>query len=237
MDQTTFAVFVGKDGAHVNPAIVDVIRTLTMAGHHAIEVRDIQDLKALRPAAGWSGSVVPVGTTDATTAEAWGYCRDSRRIEDTIIPILVLIGGSHVGELSDRNEQFDDFILSPFHPSEMEARIRHLLWRTGQAPGPEVVELGPLLLNLETYQASLQNRPLDLTFMEYELLKFLALSPGKVFSREVLLNRVWGYEYFGGARTVDVHVRRLRAKFGEEHAHLIQTVRSVGYKLDQSRSN
>ncbi|NNF56192.1 MAG: response regulator transcription factor [Acidimicrobiales bacterium] len=207
-----------------------------MAGHHAIEVRDIQDLKALRPAAGWSGSVVPVGTTNEATTEAWGYCRDSRRIEDTIIPVLVLIGGSHVSELSDRNEQFDDFILSPFHPSEMQARISHLLWRSGQAPGPEIVELGPLLLNVETYQASLQNRPLDLTFMEYELLKFLAVSPGKVFSREILLNRVWGYEYFGGARTVDVHVRRLRAKFGEEHAHLIQTVRSVGYKLDQSRA-
>ena len=77
--------------------------------------------------------------------------------------------------------------------------------------------------------------PLDLTYMEYELLKFLAGHPGKVFTRETLLSRVWGYEYYGGARTVDVHIRRLRAKLGEEHANLIQTVRSVGYRFGQSR--
>jgi DNA-binding response OmpR family regulator len=77
---------------------------------------------------------------------------------------------------------------------------------------------------------------MDLTYMEYELLKFLATNPQRVFSRETLLNRVWGYEYYGGARTVDVHVRRLRAKLGEEHAYLIQTVRSVGYKFGANNS-
>ena len=91
------------------------------------------------------------------------------------------------------------------------------------------------MLNLETYEAAVEGRSLDLTYMEYELLKFLAGNPGKVFTREVLLNRVWGYEYYGGARTVDVHVRRLRAKLGEENASLIQTVRSVGYRFGQSR--
>ena len=90
----------------------------------------------------------------------------------------------------------------------------------------DLVEYAELALNLETYQASIAGRPLDLTYMEYELLKFLAQNPGKVFTREMLLSRVWGYEYYGGARTVDVHVRRLRAKLGEEHAGLIQTVRS-----------
>jgi DNA-binding response OmpR family regulator len=88
-------------------------------------------------------------------------------------------------------------------------------------------------LNLETYQAAVSGRVMDLTYMEYELLRFLAARPGKVFTRETLLNRVWGYEYYGGARTVDVHVRRLRAKLGEENAYLIQTVRSVGYRLSQ----
>ena len=86
-------------------------------------------------------------------------------------------------------------------------------------------------MNLETYQASIAGRVMDLTYMEYELLRFLATNPNRVFTRETLLSRVWGYEYYGGARTVDVHVRRLRAKFGEENAHLIQTVRSVGYKF------
>ena len=98
-----------------------------------------------------------------------------------------------------------------------------------------MVEYGALILNLETYQATIANQPLDLTYMEYELLKFLAQNPGKVFTREILLSRVWGYEYYGGARTVDVHIRRLRAKLGEEHANLIQTVRSVGYRFGQSR--
>ena len=92
-----------------------------------------------------------------------------------------------------------------------------------------------LSLNLETYQAMVEGHPLDLTYMEYELLKFFATHSSKVFTREQLLSRVWGYEYYGGARTVDVHVRRLRAKLGEEHANLIQTVRSVGYRFGASR--
>jgi DNA-binding response OmpR family regulator len=114
--------------------------------------------------------------------------------------------------------------------------MRHQFWRSGRGTRPEIVEYGDLVLNLETYQAAFGHRPLDLTYMEYELLKFLATHPGKVFTREQLLSRVWGYEYYGGARTVDVHVRRLRAKLGEEHANLIQTVRSVGYRFGQPRA-
>ena len=121
-------------------------------------------------------------------------------------------------DLELREDLFDDFALTPFQPPELEARLKHLFWRTGRGTRPELVEYGPLVLNLETYQAALTGRPLDLTYMEYELLKFLATHPGKVFTRETLLSRVWGYEYYGGARTVDVHVRRLRAKLGEEHA-------------------
>jgi len=135
-----------------------------------------------------------------------------------------------------REDVFDDFCLAPFHPRELEARLRHLHWRAGRTTRPEVVEYGDLVLNLETYQAAMAGRPLDLTYMEYELLRFFATHPGKVFTREQLLSRVWGYEYYGGARTVDVHVRRLRAKLGEERAGLIQTVRSVGYRFGQARS-
>ena len=90
-------------------------------------------------------------------------------------------------------------------------------------------------MNIETYQATIDSSPLELTYMEYELLRFLATQPGKVFTRETLLNQVWGYDYYGGGRTVDVHIRRLRAKLGEEHANLISTVRSVGYRFGQSR--
>ena len=115
------------------------------------------------------------------------------------------------------------------------ARIEHLLIRTeADAEDTNVISYGPLRLNVETYQAMVDERALDLTYMEYELLRYLTAQPGKVFSREVLLSEVWGYDYYGGARTVDVHVRRLRAKLGEEHASLITTVRSVGYRLGQA---
>jgi DNA-binding response OmpR family regulator len=132
-----------------------------------------------------------------------------------------------------RDDLFDDFCVLPAHPEELAARLQHLFWRSGQSMRPDVIEYGPLMLNLETYQAAVAGRVLDLTYMEYELLRFLAGHPAKVFTRETLLSRVWGYEYYGGARTVDVHIRRLRAKLGEEHAHLIQTVRSVGYRFGQ----
>ena len=147
----------------------------------------------------------------------------------------MLVSGGQLEDLALRDELFDDFCLTPFHPRELEARLKHLFWNKGGGTRPELVEYGPLSLNLETYQAAIANAPLDLTYMEYELLKFLAQNPGKVFTREVLLSRVWGYEYYGGARTVDVHIRRLRAKMGEEHANLIQTVRSVGYRFGQGR--
>ena len=132
-----------------------------------------------------------------------------------------------------RESFFDDFCVIPLHGDELGARIAQLMRRAGRGPTTEIIEHGPLVLNLETYQAAVSGRVMDLTYMEYELLRFLAARPGKVFTRETLLSRVWGYEYYGGARTVDVHIRRLRAKLGEEHAQLIQTVRSVGYRLGQ----
>jgi DNA-binding response OmpR family regulator len=150
-------------------------------------------------------------------------------------PLMLVLRTDQVGDLELREDLFDDFCLVPLQHHEFEARLKHLFWRTGRGTRPELIEYGDLMLNLETYQAVIAGRPLDLTFMEYELLKFLATRPGKVFTRETLLSRVWGYEYYGGARTVDVHVRRLRAKLGEEHASLIHTVRSVGYRFGQTR--
>ena len=109
-----------------------------------------------------------------------------------------------------------------------------MLWSTGEPISrADLVEYGDLVLNLETYQATIQKRPLDLTYMEYELLKFLAQNPGKVFTREMLLSRVWGYEYYGGARTVDVHIRWLREKIERDPSKpkLLETVRGVGYRV------
>jgi DNA-binding response OmpR family regulator len=93
-----------------------------------------------------------------------------------------------------------------------------------------MVRLGPLAIDTDTYRVTAEGRPLDLTFKEFELLRFLAQQPERVFTRPALLREVWGYDFYGGTRTVDVHVRRLRAKLGPEHEHLIETVRGVGYR-------
>ncbi len=192
------------------------------------EVADALELSATKD--GWAGSVVSAADD---LARAVAFCRHVRRREDPVSPLLLVIADDQLRELQLRDDLFDDFCLLPSRPAEIAARLDHLLWRAGRSAAPDVIEHGPLVLNLETYQAAVAGRVLDLTYMEYELLRFLAAHPGKVFTRETLLNRVWGYEYYGGARTVDVHVRRLRAKVGEEHAHLIQTVRSVGYRFGQ----
>ena len=184
------------------------------------------------PDEGWAGAVV---CADEDPDGAFTLCRALRKRDLPLEPLLLMVNGAQLGDLELRDDLFDDFCMWPFQPKELEARVKHLFWRTGRGTRPELIEYGPLVLNLETYQAACGGRPLDLTYMEYELLKFLATHPGKVFTRETLLSRVWGYEYYGGARTVDVHVRRLRSKLGEEHASLIQTVRSVGYRFGQGR--
>ena len=214
------------------PVTPELARTLDLGGYRWKAVASADEAAEFEPPSGWAGAIIDCGN-DATGA--WAFARTIRKREPGNPPVLALISGAQLADLELRDELFDDFCLAPFHPAELEARIRHLLWAVGGGTRPDMIEYRELSLNLETYQASIVNRPLDLTYMEYELLKFLAQNPGKVFTREMLLNRVWGYEYYGGARTVDVHVRRLRAKLGEEHAGLIQTVRSVGYRFGQSR--
>jgi DNA-binding response OmpR family regulator len=124
----------------------------------------------------------------------------------------------------------DDVILHTAGPGEVDARLRLAIGRTAPAASGEI-RSGDLVIDEVTYSVRLRGRSLDLTFKEFELLKFLAQHPGRVFTRSQLLQEVWGYDYFGGTRTVDVHVRRLRAKLGTEHEALIGTVRNVGYRF------
>ncbi len=186
----------------------------------------------LEPEDGWAGAVVVAGGESDAGLD---LCRALRKRESAVSPLLVVLEKGQLAHLDLSEDLFDDFVLANASVAEVEARLSLLFARTGRGKEHDLIVYGPLALNLETYQAALNGRPLDLTFMEYELLRFLASHPGKVFTREVLLSRVWGYEYFGGARTVDVHVRRLRAKLGEEQAHLIETVRSVGYRFGRVR--
>jgi two-component system, OmpR family, alkaline phosphatase synthesis response regulator PhoP len=207
-------------------------QALDLGGYPWKAVESGASAERMEPEDGWSGAVV---SAESDPEAAFALCRALRKRDLPLEPLLLVVSPASLGDLELRDDLFDDFCLYPFQPLELEARLKHLFWRTGRGTRPELVEYGPLVLNLETYQAAIEGRPLDLTYMEYELLKFLASHPGRVFTRETLLSRVWGYEYYGGARTVDVHIRRLRAKLGEEHANLIQTVRSVGYRFGQSR--
>ena len=127
----------------------------------------------------------------------------------------------------------DDFVLDTAGPAELDARLRLAVERRAAGSEDESgrLEIGELTIDETTYTARLSGTALDLTYKEFELLKFLALHPGRVFTRSHLVQEVWGYDYFGGTRTVDVHVRRLRAKLGSEHEAMIGTVRNVGYKF------
>ncbi|ADG99472.1 putative two component transcriptional regulator, winged helix family [Segniliparus rotundus DSM 44985] len=124
----------------------------------------------------------------------------------------------------------DDFFLASIGPAELDARLRLLRGRAAVSSGSDKVTLGELVIDEGTYTARLRGKTLDLTYKEFELLKYLCQHAGRVFTRAQLLQEVWGYDFFGGTRTVDVHVRRLRAKLGPEYEALIGTVRNVGYK-------
>ncbi|MHB8805128.1 MAG: winged helix-turn-helix domain-containing protein, partial [Coriobacteriia bacterium] len=121
------------------------------------------------------------------------------------------------------------FVTRGSSSAEVAARVRGLLWPGEEADAQDVLRVDGLTLNLATYQAHVDDVPVEFTYLEYALFAFLVTHPNRVYSRELLLQRVWGTDYFGGARTVDVHVRRVRAKLGPEYARRLETVRSVGY--------
>ena len=164
-------------------------------------------------------------------ARARELCRLLRDAGVAVPVIAVLTEGGLAAVAADWGA--DDVLLHTAGPAEVEARLRLVAGRQASlAPAaPDEIRAGDLAIDEATYTARLRSRALDLTFKEFELLKFLAQHPGRVFTRAHLLQEVWGYDYFGGTRTVDVHVRRLRAKLGAEHEGLIGTVRNVGYRF------
>ncbi len=187
---------------------------------------------------------VPTALLDATPADA--VLVDGRRdlsavrsltrllqTTGTACPVLLV---TNEGGLAAVRADWgvDDVVLDVAGPAELEARLRLAIGRTAaraeEEPGGEI-RTGELSVDEASYTAKVRGRVLDLTFKEFELLKFLAQHPGRVFTRAQLLQEVWGYDYFGGTRTVDVHVRRLRAKLGPDHEALIGTVRNVGYRF------
>jgi DNA-binding response OmpR family regulator len=137
----------------------------------------------------------------------------------------------------DFSAGFDDFILRPLVPAELYGRLRQLDWKTATFGSDEVIKVDELVIDMAGYEARLGARKLDFTHQEFELLRFLAQNRGRVYTREQLLQKVWGYEYGGGTRTVDIHVRRVRAKLGVTAGGLIETVRNVGYKMRSGQAD
>ncbi len=125
----------------------------------------------------------------------------------------------------------DDFLATTASPAELTLRLRQALWRRTGVDARNVLRCGDLEMDLANYTVHIAGQPVDLTYKEYELLRFLATSPDRVFNRETLLNKVWGYDFYGGSRTVDVHIRRLRSKIEDRHHTFIETVRNVGYRF------
>ena len=164
-------------------------------------------------------------------AAARSFTRVLAAVGITVPTIGVLTEGGLIAMSAEWT--VDDIILDTAGPAELDARIRLAVDRRASSVEslPEHVDIGELTIDETTYTARLSGTTLDLTYKEFELLKFLAQHPGRVFTRSHLVQEVWGYDYFGGTRTVDVHVRRLRAKLGPEHEAMIGTVRNVGYKF------
>src|SRR5215475_16148708 len=164
-------------------------------------------------------------------ADARATCRVLHATGSGIPLIAVVTDAGLIALAADWG--IDDLVLATAGPAEIEARLRLAAGKVGAPASGDsaTIRAGDLTIDQETYAARLKGRPLDLTYKEFELLKFLAQHPGRVFTRDQMLREVWGYDYFGGTRTVDVHVRRLRAKLGPEYESMIGTVRQVGYKF------
>ena len=152
------------------------------------------------------------------------HCKDSQ------IPVISIIAPNH-NHAIDPFLAVEDFIFHPPSDTELKARVNRALWKNGSWDSTQIIRVGDLTIDQERYDITVDGRRVILTFKEYQLLCLLATNEGRVHTREQLLRRIWGYDYFGGTRTVDVHIRRLRSKL-EDAGHLfIETVRNVGYRF------
>lgn len=147
-------------------------------------------------------------------------------------PLIAILSKSQARKL-DPAKAADDFIVAPWEADELDARIRVALWRASKTDNEHALRVGDLVINLANFEVIRRGQRVDLTYKEFELLRFLTTHKERVHTRDTLLDQVWGYDYFGGTRTVDVHVRRIRTKIGDSDGELIQTVRNVGYRLTE----
>jgi DNA-binding response OmpR family regulator len=166
----------------------------------------------------------------AIGSEAWE--RAQRIRQERYTPIIALVSREKINGL-DSSTGIDDFVIKPYEATEVTSRIKRVLRQKGGPESEDVIRCGDLAIDSTKCEVSLCSKPIILTFKEYQLLKFLAHNKGKVFTRDVLLDRVWGWDYYGGDRTVDVHIRRLRSKIEDSSHTFIETVRNIGYKFKE----
>jgi DNA-binding response OmpR family regulator len=181
---------------------------------------------------GQSPGVMLLDTDEATVgSEAWELAQMIR--QEMNIPLIALMSREKLNGL-DSGTTVDDFVVKPCEANEVTARIKRALKQKKSIDSEDIIKCGDLVIDLAKYKVSLGNKLILLTFREYQLLKFLASNKGKVFTRETLLNKVWGWDYYGGDRTVDVHIRRLRSKIEDPTHTFIETVRNIGYRLREN---
>jgi len=167
----------------------------------------------------------------AADLEVWPVLRRIR--QEMHLPVIALVSRETLDSL-DSADSVDDFVVEPWDAAEVALRARLTLQRRNNIDSEELIKCGDLIIDLASCEVSVGGRLVMLTFKEYELLRFLAGNRGRVFTREDLLNKVWGYDYYGGDRTVDVHIRRLRSKIEDPTHTFIETVRNIGYKFGDS---
>lgn len=172
--------------------------------------------------------LVDMSAISAHGDSAWKWFRKLKLRRP--IPVLALVSASTLQTVVSETG-FDDLIMKPWNLDELSARIHRLIARVSRENEDSIIKVGDLAIDPIKCEADVSGRLLALTFKEYELLKLLAINKGKVFTREALLNEVWGYDYYGGDRTVDVHIRRLRSKLEDPVHTFIDTVRNIGYKF------
>ena len=179
---------------------------------------------------GQSFGVILLDTDEATIdSEEWEQAQQIKQEQQ--IPLIALVSRD---KLNNLDSDIDDFVVKPYEINEVTLRIKRTLKQKGSIDNEEIIKCGDLVINLAKYEVSLDNKLILLTFREYQLLKFLANNKGKVFTREDLLNKVWGWDYYGGDRTVDVHIRRLRSKIEDPTHTFIETIRNIGYRLREN---
>jgi DNA-binding response OmpR family regulator len=184
---------------------------------------------AIEQIEGQSSGLMLLDTDEATTnSEAWEQAQRIR--QERQISLIAIVSREKLNGL-DSGTTIDDFVVKPWEATEVITRIKRILRQKGSTGSEDIIRCGDLVIDSAKCEVSLGGKSIILTFKEYQLLKFLASNKGKVFTRDVLLDKVWGWDYYGGDRTVDVHIRRLRSKIEDSTHIFIETVRNIGYKF------